>query len=202
MSEQLESQMKRRSLLRAAAALPAAGFLRAQQPVIPPQPSAPAVEEIPVIEATIPEMAATTLASFFSPEQFSALRRLSALIAPAMNGVPGAIEVEAAEFLDFLIGESPADRQALYRTGLDELNHRARQQFETSFTQLTAPQADRVLAPLRTPWSVKPDPFTGFLRSAKEDILQATQNSRAWIREMSKRERGAGGVGMYWFPIE
>jgi hypothetical protein len=197
-----EWQMKRRGLLKAAVALPATGLLRAQQPVVPPQPSPPAVEQIPVIESTIPELAATTVVSFFSPEQFTALRRLSELIAPAMNGVPGAIEAETPEFLDFLIGASPTERQTLYRTGLDELNHRARQHFESMFARLTAAQADIVLAPLRISWTVSPDRFTGFLQTAKQDILQATQNSRAWIREMSKRERSAGGLGMYWFPID
>jgi hypothetical protein len=198
-----EQKMKRRSLLRAAAALPAAaGLLRSQQPVVPPQPSPPAVEEIPVIESTIPEMAAVTVASYFSPEQFAALIHLSDLIAPAMQGVPGAVEAEAPQFLDFLIGESPADRQSLYRTGLDELSHRARQQFEKSFAQLAPAEAARVLEPLRAPWSVNPDLFTHFLRTAKQDILQATQNSHAWIREMSKRDRSAGGLGMYWFPID
>lgn len=154
--------MKRRSLLQAAAAaLPAGGWLRAQQPVVPPKPTPVAEEAIPVIESAIPDIAASTVASFFSPEQFAALQRLSELIAPALDGVPGAREVGAAEFLDFLIGESPADRQELYRTGLDELNQRAKQQFDTTFAQLTEAQADRVLAPLRTPWSLKPDPFTG-----------------------------------------
>jgi hypothetical protein len=84
-----EEQMKRRSLLRAAAAFPAAGLLRAQQPVVPPQPSPSAIEEISVIESTMPDVAAITVASYFSPEQFAALRRLSELIAPAMNGSAG-----------------------------------------------------------------------------------------------------------------
>lgn len=198
-----EKRMKRRSLLRAAAAaLPAAGLLRGQQAVVPAQPAPAAVEEIPVIESIIPDIAAATVASYFSTEQFATLRRLSDLIAPATPGVPGAMEAEAPEFLDFLIGESPADRQALYRAGLDELNHRAQQQFEVPFAHLTPEQADRVLAPLRTPWTMDPDPFTQFLRTAKQDILQATQNSHAWIREVSKRERSAGGLGMYWLPIE
>jgi hypothetical protein len=97
----------------------------------------------------MPDVAAITVASYFSPEQFAALRLLSELIAPAMNGAPGALEVETPEFLDFLLGESPADRQALYRTGLDELKSRAQQRFGASFARLTATQANGVLAPLR-----------------------------------------------------
>jgi hypothetical protein len=160
------------------------------------------VETIPVIESTIPDIAAATVATYFSPAQLATLRRFSDLIVPAMHGAPGAIEAECPEFLDFLIGESPADRQTLYRTGLDELNHRAQQQFEAPFAHLTVEQANQVLAPLRVPWTVDPDPFTQFLRTAKQDILQATQNSHVWIREVSKRERSAGGLGMYWLPID
>jgi hypothetical protein len=151
---------------------------------VPPQPSPPAVEEIPVIESTMPDVAAITVASYFSPEQFAALRRLSELIAPAMNGAPGALEVETPEFLDFLLGESPADRQALYRTGLDELKSRAQQRFGASFARLTATRANGVLAPLRETWSANPDPFTQFLQTAKQDILQATQ---AWIADPATR---------------
>src|SRR3954462_7927612 len=98
--------MKRRRILQALTTMPAAALLKAQQPVVPPKPSPAAVEEIPVIESTIPEMAGTTVPSFFSQAQLAALQRLSELIAPAINGAPGAREARAPEFLDFLIGES------------------------------------------------------------------------------------------------
>lgn len=194
--------MKRRRVLQTLAALPAAGLLKAQQPVVPPKPSPAAVEEIPVIESTIPDMAAVTVPSFFTPAQMATLRRLSELIAPAMGGVPGATEARAPEFIDFLTGESPADRQDLYRNGLDELNSRAQSSFHVPFAQTSGEQAAKLLAPLCAQWTVKPDQFTGFLRMAKQDILQATQNSYEWTHVMSKRVRSAGGLGMYWFPIE
>ncbi len=194
--------MKRRSVLQTLAALPAAGLLKGQQPVVPPKPSPAAVEEIPVIESTIPDMAGVTVPSFFSPTQLETLRRLSELMAPAIHGVPGALEARAPEFIDFYLGESPAERQELYRSGLDELNSRAQKSFHLPFAQVNGEQAATLLAPLCTPWSAKPDQFTGFLRTAKQDILQATQNSYEWVRVMSKRVRSAGGLGMYWFPIE
>ena len=194
--------MKRRQILQTFAALPAASLLKAQPPVIPPKPSPAAVEEIPVIESTIPDMAGGTVPSFFSPAQLAALRRLSGLIAPAIDGTPGAIEARAPEFIDFLINESPADRQELYRRGLDELNSRAQSGFHLPFAEVSPEQAAQLLAPLCAPWTAKPDQFTGFLRTAKQDILQATQSSYEWIHVMSKRVRSAGGLGMYWFPIE
>src|SRR5918911_5259844 len=113
--------MKRRRILQALTTMPAAALLKAQQPMVPPKPSPAAVEEIPVIESTIPDIAGTTVPSFFSQTQLATLRRLSELIAPAMNGVPGATEARAPEFIDFLLRESPAERQEFYRTGLDEL---------------------------------------------------------------------------------
>jgi len=62
-----------------------------------------------------------------------------------MRGNPGAIECGAPEFLDFLIGASPADRQRLYRNGLDMLNAHARKQFNKSFAELGTSQADAVI---------------------------------------------------------
>jgi hypothetical protein len=190
-------------MLQSMAALPAAGLLRAQQPVVPPSPAGPAVEEIPVIEATIPDMAAAPEHHHFNPEQFAALKRLSETIAPAVNGIPGAEAAGTPEFLDFLLSESPQPRQELFSNGLDELNRRARQQFKVSFSEITPDQTHALLAPLRETWSTDAtDQFTTFLRAAKEDILQATQNSYEWIRVVSKRVRGASGVGTYWRSID
>lgn len=194
--------MKRRHVLQTLAALPAAPLLKAQQPVVPPKPSPAAVEEIPVIESTIPDVAGNTIPSFFSQTQMATLRHLCGLIAPAMNGAPGAKEARVPEFLDFLISDSPAERQESYRHGLDTLNSRAQSEFHLSFADLNGEQAAQLLAPLCAQWTAKPDQFTGFLFAAKQDILQATHNSYEWTHVMSKRVRSAGGLGMYWFPIE
>ncbi len=194
--------MKRRSVLQTLATLPAASLLNAQQPVVPPKPSPAAVEEIPVIEATIPDFAGTTVTKFFSPTEFSSFRRLSDVLYPAMKGVPGALQTGAPEFLDFLLFESPAARQTLYREGVDELERRSKKAFNVSFASVDHAGAEKILAPLREPWTADPDSFTAFLRTAKQDVMQATQSSHDWIRIMSKRVRSAGGIGMYWFPIE
>jgi hypothetical protein len=193
--------MKRRRVLQALATLPAATLLDAQQPVVPPKPSQPAIEEIPVIEATIPDFAGTTVVKFFSPAQFACFRRRCDVLYPAMNGVPGALGAGAPEFLDFLLFESPSARQTLYRDGVDELESRSKKAFNVSFASADPAGAEKILAPLREPWTAEPDSFTAFLRTAKQDVIQATQSSHDWIRIMSKRVRSAGGVGMYWFPI-
>ncbi|MFL6416485.1 MAG: gluconate 2-dehydrogenase subunit 3 family protein [Bryobacteraceae bacterium] len=194
--------MKRRRVLQTLATLPAASLLNAQQPVVPPKPSPAAVEEIPVIEATIPDVAGITVTRFFSPAQFSCFKRLSDILYPAVRGVPGAVEAGAPEFLDFLLFESPTPRQTLYRNGVEELERRSQKSFHASFSSLDQSGAETILAPLREPWTADPDSFTAFLRAAKQDVIQATESSHDWIRIMSKRVRSAGGVGMYWFPID
>ncbi len=194
--------MKRRSVLKAFATLPAATLLPAQQPIVPPKSTPAALEEIPVIESTIPDIAGTTVASFFSEAQLSALRHLSDLIVPALNDVPGALAAQVPEFLDSLISQSPGARQAMYRGGLDDLNSRTERHFHVPFAKTNQVQADEILTPLRAQWTANPDHFVVFLRTAKADILQATQSSQDWIRVMSKRARSAGGLGTYWFPVE
>jgi hypothetical protein len=199
--------MKRRTILRnalgGAAALPALDALRAQQPLVPPQPTPAAVDQIPLIESTIPDLAAVTTPTYFQPGQLEALRRLSDIIMPSIDGVPGAAEAGVPEFLDFLIGQSPESRKKLYAAGLEELNNRSNKRWGKPFPALSPNEADEILAPLRTEWTFEdPDPFTAFLRNAKDDILLATRNSREWIRVMSKRVRSAGGLGMYWYPID
>ena len=78
------------------------------------------------------------VARYFTQSQYAALRHLSNLVMPPLNGNPGALEARAPEFLDFLLSQSPADRQQLYRSGLDLLNSRASKQFGKPFAALEA----------------------------------------------------------------
>jgi hypothetical protein len=141
---------------------------------------------------------------FFTPQQFAALRKLSDLLNPPMNGAPGALEAKAPEFLDFLLSQSAADRQQLYRIGLDGLNAQSRKRFTKPFADVDAGQAELLLAPLRDPWTYNApaDPVAAMLRAAKDDIRRATTNSREWnLASVAGRTRGGGG-GLYWLPID
>ena len=123
---------------------------------------------------------------------------------PSLNGIPGALDTHAPEFLDFLIESSMPDRQQLYRTGLDTLNAQARKRFDRSFAELEAAQAEVLLAPLRQPWTYEApaDPLTKFLRAAKQDVRTATINSHEWNASTASTGRRGGGAGQYWYPIE
>lgn len=170
--------MKRRRFIQALAAVPAAPAL-VQQPPAPA--AAPAQTQTSAITYGHAEDFAQPLAGFFTQPQLAALQRLGDVLMPPAGNEPGATQCHAAEFLDFLVKNSPAERQQLYRAGLDALNAQARRQFNRTFAETDAAQADALMAPLKKPWSYEPaDPLEKFLRAVYPDIQNATRNSREW----------------------
>src|SRR5438552_3295704 len=136
--------MKRRRFVQALAGVPAASALAQQQPAAPANTGGPPAggrgggrftQDTPKLEITDPDLVGQGVPRFFTAPQFAALRKLSDLLMPALAGNPGALDAGAPEFLDFLIGASPAERQQLYRDGLDMLNARAKKQFSKSFSE-------------------------------------------------------------------
>ena len=166
----------------------------------------PAAEPIKIATVSA-ESAAEPTTRFFTPRQFAALKQLSALLQPAVNGRPGAMEAGAAEFLDFLIGASPQPRQQLYRAGLDFVDGESRRLFNKPFPEIAADQAEKILRPLLVPWTYDPpaDPRQRFLTDLRADLRTATLNSK----EMSqvpptlplRRVRGRVAAP-YWLPID
>lgn len=154
---------------------------------------------LPKLETSTPDAAADILPHFFSERQFGALKRLCEILQPPMNGAPGAIEAKAPEFLDFLIGESPGERQQLYRVGLDRLA-------TAGLIEADAAKAASILAPLKAPWTFDPpaDPLARFLRQAKADIRTATLNSREYntAGAASGGARRFGAQSLYWLPLD
>ncbi len=215
--------MKRRRFLTALAAAPAAPALLAQQrvqqrvqqsaestpPAAPAPPANPpglGAQNVRKIEVTVPDGVAEPEARFFNAPQFAALRRLSEVLMPPLKGNPGALDCGTPEFLDFLTGASPADRQQLYKNGLDALNASARKQFGKPFAELDATQADAIIRPLLVPvpWVKDPpkDPLQHFMAAAHDDIRTATRNSREWSATSANGRARGGGGGLYWNPID
>ena len=219
--------MKRRGFVKTLVALPAASELAAQQAAQqqtanPQAPATPAVggrgggagggrfgqNNIPKFEVTQADAIGDPTQRFFTPAQFGALRKLSEILMPPMRGLPGALECGAPEFLDFLIGASPADRQGSYRRGLDTLNASAKKQFNKNFSDLDATQADAIIRPLLTPvpwqYDLPKDPSQRFIAEAHRDIRTATQNSREYAATgaASGRRGGFGGGGSFILPID
>jgi hypothetical protein len=189
--------MRRRRFFQSLALAPAASLLPAQQQ----SPPAPAELKI---ETSIADQAADTVLRFFNPSQFAALRKLSDILMPPMNGAPGALDARAPEFLDFLIGASPNDRRQVYVAGLDALNSGAAKRYRKPFAELDMSQAAVLLEPLRAPWTFEPpaDPLARFLVAAKQDVRTATVNSREYNAASAGGGRRTGGGGLYWYPID
>ncbi|MEP7342509.1 MAG: gluconate 2-dehydrogenase subunit 3 family protein [Acidobacteriota bacterium] len=197
--------MKRRRFIQTLAAAPAIAVPASIEPLAQSPAGAPRPqEEAPKLETASLDVAGETMPRFFSAAQFAALKKLSEILMPPLNGMPGALETRAPEFLDFLIGKSPADRKQLYTAGLNALNTQATKRFGKAFAEVTEAQAAELLAPLRQPWTYEPpsDPFARFLREAKQDVRTATMNSREYTSAGSAGSRRGGGIGQYWYPID
>ena len=202
--------MNRRTVLRSILSVPAAAAITedilAQEPArLPP----PALNETPLTATVNADSLAETEIHTFNPKEFSALKRLGEIFEPSSKDVqgeatPGANEAKAAEFLDFLIGQSPSETVDLYRGGLDALNAQATQRYSKTFDALTETEAAHILAPLKQPWSYASPPaiLPRFLRVAKDDFRRATLTSREYITVVSLRHRNAGGSGQYWLPVD
>lgn len=123
---------------------------------------------------------------------------------PPGDKLPGALGAGVPEFLDFLIGESPAEKQQVYRMGLDALNAAAKKKYARGFSDLDASQADALLAPLRAAWAYEEpsDPLARFLRAAKIDVRTAAMNSREYSAVAANSGRRGGGNALYWYPLD
>jgi len=209
--------MKRRRFFQTAIAIPTGTALLAQQepspkPTQQPRemtpPSAPSME-YPKIDGSMPDQAAAPVLHFFSAAQLAALKHLSDMIMPA-GDKPGALDAQVPEFLDFLIGKSPADRQKVYTAGLDALNKLSMAKEKKPFPELDAAAAAALIDPaMKQPWSYVPpaDPLAHFLQQAKADIRTATMNSREYAVAGAadgggRGGRRQGGVGLYWYSLD
>jgi hypothetical protein len=159
---------------------------------------------VPIVPV-VPDAVAQTDAQFFTAQQLATLRRMSEIMLPPLKGHPGAAEVGTPEFLDFLIGVSPADRQEVYQSGLDRLNAESMQRFKKPFAALENTEADQLLRPWMRSWipdHPPAEPYAMFINVAHMDIRTATINSQAWNQAMTAVGRKEQDFGLYWYPID
>lgn len=216
--------MKRRDFVKAMVTASVSAKAMLGQEAAPQKPVSPAAEaaQAPVAPAPVPWMrglteikplpmqplapdaVAETNASFFTDRQLATLHRLSAVLVPAYQGYPGAVEAEAPKFLDFLIGVSPAERQRMYQSGLDRLEAESRQRFSIGFAETSDQQADELIRPWLRTWMtdhLPSEPYAHFINAAHTDIREATTNSQAWsdvVRAKGDKPR----VDLYWYPVD
>ena len=204
-------KVKRRRFIQTLAAAPAVSAAAPQRGAAAPQRgAAPANTAAPKLTNSTADSDAETTPRFFTAAQFAALRRLGALFMPPRKGLPGALDAGAPEFVDFLIGDSPADRRQLYRNGLDTFNARAKKQYGKSFAELDDKQADTILRPLivTIAWVLdRPsDPLEHFVAQVHDDMRTATVNSQEYAEALATQNTGRRGrntgVDTYIRPID
>ncbi len=102
---------------------------------------------------------------------------------PPLDGNPDALQCQAPEFLDFLIGAELPERQKLYRDGLDTLNASAKKKFKKPFADLDDADADAIVRPLadacRLGVRPAPDPLRAFHRSRRAATSAPPRRIRA-----------------------
>ncbi len=156
------------------------------------------------VNSIVPDAVAETDSHFFSQAQMATLRRLSDVLLPPWKKYPGALDAGTPEFLDFLIGISPPERQQMYHAGLDRLDAEARKQGAKSFAAASAEQADAVIGPALRVWMNDHPPsesFAFFVNTTHSDIRTATVNSQAWS-EAAAADGQDPEKGLYWFPVD
>lgn len=206
--------MRRREFVRMALAMGVAPQLLGQQqpPNPPPPPAAPVPWTLglnpstPLPQTVVADDVADGEPHFFSADQSAALTRLCALLMPSGGERPGALQAEVPDFLDFLIGRSPAERQTTYTGGLDWLNQEATSRFQVPFSKTEDAQADQLVKPWLRTWMTDHPPtetHAAFVNIAHADIRTATMNSKVWSDADKKPEdERASAHALYWSPID
>jgi len=187
-------------------------FLFSQQtakPALPPPAPVPWTLGLnpltPQPHTQSPDGIAETDDRFFTPVQMATLVRLCDVLVPALGDKPGATAAETPQFLDFLIGASPASRQKVYTGGLTWLEAESQKKYHKAFAKLEVSEADAVLKPWLRTWMSDHPPselHANFINIAHDDIRTATENSRAWDVASTEATSNSYRTDLYWFPIE
>jgi hypothetical protein len=176
----------------------------ASSPAATAQPQTAAFHT-PNIPTTLPDTVATTDTQYFTAVRYATLVHLCEIMMPSSSAYPGALQADTPQFLDFHVGGSPADRQAMYNDGLDRLNADAMRNFNIAFAKTDASQADAVLRPFLKGWITNHPPrekHERFIALAHRDIRTATLNSPLWAQAAEASGERTPGVGLYWAPID
>lgn len=204
--------MERREFMRAMAVLAITPkWLLAQQntaaaPVLPaPVPWTLGLNpRTPLPETMVADAAGEMVPTFFSAAQMATLRRLSDVMLPRTEKHPGALDAKTPEFLDFLIGHSPAVRGELYGSGLNWLESEAKLKYKKPFAEIEAAQVDAIVKPWLRTWMTDHPPtqtHADFVNIVHADIRTATVNSQVWFDSLNEKQQEST-TQLYWSPIE
>ena len=176
-----ENQVSRRELLRhigisAALAAPGAGLVSAQ------------VAQH-VHEAVAQEKSAAPKGDYqpkcFTAHEFKTLQRLSDLIIPADDHSPGALEANAAEWIDYMAGNS-TELAEIFTGGFGWLDHQMQQQHAEDFIDAKPEQQTAVLDVIAFKKNETPENAPGirFFSWARNVVTDAYYTSSIGIKDL------------------
>ena len=183
-----ENQVSRRELLRnigisAALAAPGAGLVSAQ------------VAQH-VHEAVAQEKSAAPKGEYqpkcFTAHEFKTLQRLSDLIIPADDHSPGALEAHAAEWIDYMAGNS-TELAEIFTGGFGWLDHEMQRRHGTAFVDATPELQTAVLDVIAFRKNETPEMAPGirFFTWVRNLVTDAYYTSPVGIKDLGYMGNGA-----------
>ena len=121
---------------------------------------------------------------FFTNSEYPAVERLADLIIPS-DATPGAQEAGVAEFIDFMVANTPDD-QYRFRTGLAWLDAWSEQTLGKRFLELTAEQQNALVEPLAFKDKARPGEQDGrtFFRMMRDYTVIGFYTSEIGYKEL------------------
>ena len=150
---------------------------------------------IPLIPADVAEAAQKAIArrkaagaapKFFTPAQHRTVDVLSELIIPADDRSPGAKAAQVADYIDFVLSESPADVKTAWTEGLAALDGASTTQFGKPFANATPEQQTALLTDVAKNEFNPTTPLEKFFREAKGRTIFGYYTSKIGIHEELK----------------
>jgi len=150
---------------------------------------------IPLIPADVAEAAQKAVArrkagaaapKFFTPAQHRTVDVLSELMIPADDRSPGAKAALVADYIDFALGEAPAETKAAWTEGLAALDAASTTQNGKPFADATPEQQTAILTEAARNEFNPTTPLEKFFREAKGRTIFGYYTSKIGIHEELK----------------
>jgi Gluconate 2-dehydrogenase subunit 3/TAT (twin-arginine translocation) pathway signal sequence len=169
-------EVSRRDALKIAAGLGAAAVI----PLVP----ADAAEAALALQQAAARAKAKL--KFFTSAQHRTVDALSEVIIPTDDRSPGAKAAKVADYIDFMLGESPAETKKLWTDGLAELDRVSVEKFERPFVGATQDQQAALLAEISANEAAPVTPLEVFFKEAKGRTIVGYYTSEIGIHKELK----------------
>jgi gluconate 2-dehydrogenase gamma chain len=122
---------------------------------------------------------------FFNRAEYSTVRELAALIIPTDES-PGAREAHVEEWIDFILSQSDAPRQAVYRQGMAYLENLCRGRHAKRFEELSKSERTEILRAIseEVPETEENRSGLAFFRALKHDTIVGFYTSEIGLKEL------------------